>query len=381
MEKRAKILIVDDTTENIDILIELLEDKYSLFVATSGFEAMKLVNSNPNFDLILLDIVMPEMSGYQVCEKLKLSKKQKDIPVIFLTSQNDIDHLKKGFEVGAVDYIVKPFNPFELVARVETHIGLKKAKEDITILLNKTLVGVNKVFIDMMSLSNPFLFTRASRLSNYMKKFIAHYQLEDSWKFQLAALYSQLGLVFLDSDTALKICYNRELSTEDQIKKQESDKIGKKLLEDIPKLEAVSKMIPGDDFIPDSEIIINEATTEDIGKNILSMLLTYDKLVLAGRTRVEAITELRQDYYSFNPILILDLSKCIEEIELRTNRLKIELSFLDEGMILDEDLENVEGVLILKKGTEISASLKNKVRVMIKSGTLENNEIRIIDQS
>ncbi len=117
------ILIVDDTIENLDLLIKLL-DKYDVINTISGSEALEIVNEE-KIDLILLDIVMPNMNGYEVCKKLKENNKTKDIPIIFITSKEDEDSIEQAYEVGGVDYITKPFKPRELLARVKLHLKMQ----------------------------------------------------------------------------------------------------------------------------------------------------------------------------------------------------------------------------------------------------------------
>ncbi|MDP8207182.1 MAG: hybrid sensor histidine kinase/response regulator [Candidatus Electryonea clarkiae] len=126
----SNILVVDDTEANIDILVESLGDKYELSVALDGETALEIVDESPP-DLILLDIMMPEMDGYDVCAALKLNADTRDIPVIFLTAAVNIESKTKGFKLGAVDYITKPFEIREVEARVITHLSLKYAKEKL----------------------------------------------------------------------------------------------------------------------------------------------------------------------------------------------------------------------------------------------------------
>ncbi len=124
----SKILIVDDVKMNIDILKNALEDQYNIIFALSGKSAFEVIR-NELPDLILLDINMPEMDGYEVCQHLKAREVTENIPVIFLTAMTDIEDKSKGFRQGAVDYITKPFEIAEVEARVKTHLELKFAKE------------------------------------------------------------------------------------------------------------------------------------------------------------------------------------------------------------------------------------------------------------
>ncbi len=124
------ILVVDDQMTNLKILSSILSKEYSLGIANSGENAMKYLENNTP-DLILLDIMMPEMDGYEVCQKIKQDEACQDIPVIFLTAKTDIDDVVKGFEYGAVDYITKPFNISELKVRVRNHLNLQAARNEL----------------------------------------------------------------------------------------------------------------------------------------------------------------------------------------------------------------------------------------------------------
>lgn len=126
---KVNILIVDDVIENIQVAMNILkEDNYNFSYAKSGKDALELLKNN-NFDLILLDIMMPDIDGYEVCRRLQKDPKHADVPVIFLTAKADADSLAEGFEVGGLDYIIKPFHANELLARVKTHLQLYKAKQ------------------------------------------------------------------------------------------------------------------------------------------------------------------------------------------------------------------------------------------------------------
>jgi CheY-like chemotaxis protein len=132
----AKILIVDDNLNNLSVLGQLLRElNYSSEFALCGKEALNWL-SKESFDLILLDVVMPEMDGYEVCERIKSQEMLQHIPIIFITIKNDIDSTVKGFEKGAVDYINKPFNSDELSARISTQIELKQSRDQLNHYIN-----------------------------------------------------------------------------------------------------------------------------------------------------------------------------------------------------------------------------------------------------
>jgi two-component system, sensor histidine kinase and response regulator len=127
--QESLILVVDDVQQNIQVVGTMLREAgYSIMPATNGAAALQRVQKKLP-DLILLDLMMPEMDGLEVCRRLKADPPTRSIPIIFLTASNEMSHLVQGLEAGAVDYVTKPFNPPELLARVRTHLELKHARE------------------------------------------------------------------------------------------------------------------------------------------------------------------------------------------------------------------------------------------------------------
>src|SRR5215472_1641968 len=127
----SRILVVDDTPANIQALSSILKEKgYQISVATNGKQALDIL-ARVTPELILLDVMMPEMDGFETCRQLKASSAWRDIPVIFLTAKTDVEDIVKGFEAGAVDYVAKPFNAHELLARVHTHLTMDQLRSSL----------------------------------------------------------------------------------------------------------------------------------------------------------------------------------------------------------------------------------------------------------
>jgi phosphoserine phosphatase RsbU/P len=160
IEPSAKktILIVDDTPINIGVISGALKDSFATKVANSGEKALAIASGKDKPDLILLDILMPEMDGYEVCRRLKADPATRDIPVIFLTSQTDAEDETKGFEVGAVDYIHKPFSAAVVKARVRTHLMLREAHAQIArqlVEINTELEMARQIQLSILPSSTP----------------------------------------------------------------------------------------------------------------------------------------------------------------------------------------------------------------------------------
>ncbi len=134
---RRKVLIVDDTPENIQVLMNLLRDEYAIAVANNGERALSLATARPAPDIILLDVMMPVMDGYEVCRRLKDDPHTASIPVIFITGLSDHADEQRGLDLGAVDYILKPFTPSLVKSRLRNHLELKTYRDKLEELVNE----------------------------------------------------------------------------------------------------------------------------------------------------------------------------------------------------------------------------------------------------
>lgn len=179
------ILIVDDSPFYIDILVETLEDEYTIKVATDGEAALSIIE-NKTPDLILLDIMMPKIDGFEVCRKLKQKEKTKNIPVIFLTSLTDSTDEGKGLKLGAVDYIIKPFNSDLVKARIKNHLELKEYRDDLENLVQKRtikLAQTRDAVIEIMAILSEYRDNNTgqhiNRTKNYIKVLATELSLEN----------------------------------------------------------------------------------------------------------------------------------------------------------------------------------------------------------
>ncbi|MBF0175731.1 MAG: diguanylate cyclase [Magnetococcales bacterium] len=143
MSEKPVILVVDDESFNIDVLLNLLGQEYTITIAKNGEQALKRLTGKTMPDLVLLDIMMPGMDGYEVCRCIKEGFRTRHVPVIFITALSDVSEETAGFQAGAVDYITKPFCPAVVTARVRTHIELKRSRDLLEILAKEDgLTGI-----------------------------------------------------------------------------------------------------------------------------------------------------------------------------------------------------------------------------------------------
>ena len=136
-ERQPSVLVVDDTAQNLNVASRILREHYRALVALDGTKALEIARSDEAPDLILLDVMMPGMNGYEVCRALKADARTRDIPVIFLTALDETHSEATGFEVGAIDYITKPISPPTMLARVRTHLRLHAHEQRLTELVRQ----------------------------------------------------------------------------------------------------------------------------------------------------------------------------------------------------------------------------------------------------
>ena len=198
-KKSQRILIVDDSVENLQVLMGLLKDDYKIIAATSGEKGLQLAAQDPAPDLILLDIMMPEMDGYEVCRRLKAHERTAQIPVIFVTALTDRNDEYRGFEVGAVDYLTKPVIPQLARARIKNHLELKRYRDQLNREVahrTKQLQLVQSVMIESLGTlaeyRDPETGGHIKRTQNYVKALATYLQKNERFREQLTDEYIEL---------------------------------------------------------------------------------------------------------------------------------------------------------------------------------------------
>ena len=155
MDKKRKILLVDDVPQNLEVMINILKEEYTVVVATNGYKALELVHTLPMPDIILLDIMMPKMDGFEVCKRLKSNCETDGIPIIFITSKDNSNDEEKGLKLGAVDYITKPVIPAIVKARVHNYLELRRHQKNLQEMIEERTQELNnakEAIIDAMGI-------------------------------------------------------------------------------------------------------------------------------------------------------------------------------------------------------------------------------------
>ena len=356
------VLVVDDTEANVDILVDALGESYDVSVAMDGREALETVAEEAP-DLILLDIMMPEMDGYEVCQRLKADERYAKIPIIFLTALTEIENKTKGFQMGAVDYITKPFEIAEVHARVRTHLKLRLAELELRELLVKTLGGAIEVLTDILSVANPTTFSRASRLRRHVSELMSAVNLTDYWQIRMAAMLSQIGSITLSPETIERIFRRQEVSPEAREIYNRHPQLGYNLIRKIPRLTEVAEIIARQqDLETETDYQGNDQAHRLIGagSRILKLALDYEKLTYSGKTPTATMATLKNNEKEYGPKLLEAFSRIVEsepEPAAQMDAREIYPKDVVVGMVLARDIYTSNEILLVKAGTKINPFL------------------------
>lgn len=354
--EKPKVLIVDDTPENIQVLMETLKDEYTIVAAINGEKALELAAIEPAPDIILLDIMMPGMDGYEVCSRLKAQAKTRKIPVIFVTAMDQVEDETAGFALGAVDYITKPISPPIVRARVKTHLSLRHAQLRLQDLLNKTLGGSVRVLVDILSLANPAAFSRSSQLRQLVKEMSIDLGLNDIWKLELAAMLSQIGCVTLPAETLNKLYAGEDLTKEEREQYAGYAARGAELIAHIPNLESVAGMIAKIQEPLGGEYTIEPRKRDAviIGRQLLQITIDYIQHVSSGMSPESVIQQMNNNEGKYDLILVNTLARVLGIKSQEQSEKTVAVKDLFSGMILNQDVYSEEGTLLAVNGTELS---------------------------
>lgn len=374
----ATVLIVDDSPEMIDILRDILPAKMKKQVALNGTNALKLLHLSDDLpDLILLDIVMPGIDGFQVCRMIKSVNKFRKIPIIFISSLDESFDKVKAFEVGAVDYVTKPFNREEVLARITTHLDLHKSKNMIEELYSETIQGTIGAMNNMLALTNPEVSNFSNSMKLYSERIMRKLKVYDIWDLKLACVLSGLGMLSENMKKEEMSCvYNKESINEDvalTIKKAyESLALSNDIIKQIPRFEAVTKIIESAMQplgLYYRNIPLEKMRPEVLKGQVLRILTSYLYQFENEKNYVRILREMRESdkeyYYSEILTALAEVQSDLINSEITT----VSIDEVEPQMILMENMHCPQGRLILKSGYELS----EQTILLIKNFGLSND--------
>jgi CheY-like chemotaxis protein len=376
LPEKKLILLVDDAPENLDVLSGILREEFKIKVALNGERALKIARSEQRPDLILLDVMMPDMDGFEVCRTLKAGSNTKNIPIIFVTAKTGTGDEKEGFAIGAADYIAKPINPEIVKVRVKTQLDLADAQQEAKRLLDEnlemldqTLVGSMFVISSLLSWANPAAYFRASRLRAFMEGMVEELEIvEDKWQLNLAATLSQIGLVALSAEEMNRYSTGQGVSIKFLNLFKNQAEIGGRALAQVPRLETVSAIIenqlaplPKKGEYPEN---IADRDTYTLGRQLLRLIIDFDHKLLGDKSSV-ALSKIEKDG-QYDSVLVQALKDVIGKMEWISCALSQKK--LTSGMLLDEDI-----VFPGEKGEMVKETLLDQTNVDKMSAMFNDN--------
>jgi hypothetical protein len=324
--------------------------------------------------LILMDINMPEMNGYDVCDQIKASPRLCGIPVIFLSALNAIENKVKGFRSGGVDFISKPFQFEEVQARVETHLKLRRSQQAENELLEKTLAGAVGTLWALVQLTLPVLALRSGAIRDIVLWITRRMEINNPWQYELAATLCLVGCVALPDEVFERAYCGQELSADEDAMFRAHPERGARLLADIPRLEVVAEIIRRQQMIEEDTAVLEESKQ---GARMLHLALELDRRIYRGIACNYALAELKL-LGGFDAGMLAALTRYSltgGEYDIR----RLAIRELRSGMTLDQDVRSRDGdLLILKEGTILTETWIERLENFAKArGTQELLDVRI----
>jgi DNA-binding response OmpR family regulator len=363
LHDEGNIMLVDDNPASLKLLERVLRERgYEVRSFPRGHLALAGANHEPP-DLILLDINMPGMNGYEVCQQLKSSERLSGIPVIFLSALDAAENKVKGFLLGAVDYISKPFQLEEVQARVEIHIKLRRAQQAGHDLMERTLGGAVGALWELVEITSPVLALRGRAIRDIVLWITKRVEIKDARQFELAAAICLVGCIGLPDDVLEKAYCGQDLSSDEDRMFRDHPERAARVLSNIPGLEVAAEII---------------RSQREPGASVLHLALELDRRIYQGVNSASALAELRSSG-RFDGRMLGALTGYSPPAQAEFDVRRLPVRELRAGMILESDVvDNERKLLILKEGTVLKDTWIERLENFSNArGTEELIDVRI----
>lgn len=352
-----KILFVDDEPHVLQSIQRQLRKRFTLEIAEGGAEALRILKENGPFAVIVSDMRMPEMNGVELLSKVK--DLYPETVRMMLTGNADQETAMDAVNTGHIfRFLTKPCPPAIFItslALAQRQYRLINVEKD---LLQQTLRGSVSVLSELLGIANPIAFSSAGRIKYYVVQLVETFGWHSSWKYEVAALMSQIGCITLPGDVLNKMYSGVALNDDEKEMYENHPEVGARLLEKIPRLEDVTRMIALQLLSYDEyteELVAREDEEVINGAQLLKVVIDFDFQLFRGVSRVDAIKSLQKKKGRYNPIYLEALAKIKMDSEVRI--LTVKVHDLSVGMIPVDDVVAKNGALIIPKGQAINWSL------------------------
>jgi FixJ family two-component response regulator len=370
----GKVLFVDDEPPVLDAYRRLLHRDFEVDTALGGEQGLASISGSGPYAVVISDMRMPGMNGAQFLARLR--QMVPETVRMLLTGYTDLDAAMDAVNEGNIfRFLTKPCEKNVLTNAINAGLEQYRLVMAEKELLEKTLMGSIKVLVEVLSAASPEAFGRTMRIARYVRHLVARLNLPSPWRFEAAAMLSQLGCVTLDPELIRSSCVGDQLSPEDRVRFAAHPLAAKALLDNIPRLEPIAWMI-GQQFVKDirqskPDMSLWPEVDVLLGAKVLKLAVTLDSLRTKGLSEEEAIARL----HDWRNELGLDLIGAIGGLKPEATRMalqKVSVSKLGLGMILQQEIKTRSGMLVVPKGQEITHALLIKLDNLARAGTISN---------
>lgn len=369
----CKILFVDDEPSVLDAYKRILYREFEVDISVGGEDGLTSIRDRGPYCVVVSDMRMPGMNGAQFLAQVK--QRTPDTVRMLLTGYTDLSAAMDAVNEGNIfRFLTKPCTKDVLLnaitAGVEQYRLITAEKE----LLEKTLIGSIKALTDVLSAASPEAFGRSTRIAHCVRHVVAKFQLPSPWRFEVAAMLSQLGCVTLDPELIKSSYIGEQLSSEETNRFATHPQVARDLLAHIPRLEPIAWMISQQlvDGCQYTGPDVPAASAEVIalGAQILKLAVALDNHRMKGLSVEEALVRLRSRRNEFAPKLIEALVDFRYESSSMLLR-KLPIAKLASGMILQQDIKTKVGALFVPKGQELTQAMMIKLNNFSRAGMIE----------
>lgn len=359
-DRRPHILVVDDEPHNRELVEAMLTPEgYDVVCVEDGMAALRMVDAQPP-DLILLDVMMPHVNGFEVCRRIKADPETARIPVVLLTALTDRASLERGLEAGAEDFLSKPVHKGELLLRVRNLIRLVTLERD---LLEQTLQGSINVLTDVLAQVNPAAFGRSERVARLVEALASDCDETCSWQLNVAARLSQLGCVTVPESVLERMYEGCDLSESEKEMLRGYPRAGHDLLVKIPRLEAIAHAVSYQAKRYDGGGEPNDEVRREqipLISRLLMVALEYDTLRSSGHNAAAALDEMCRREGWYDPAILESLRRHLAS-ELEVEVIEVSVFDLEPGMVLADDVHTRDGKMLVARDTRITGAMVDRL--------------------
>jgi response regulator RpfG family c-di-GMP phosphodiesterase len=375
-----KILFVDDEPAVLDGYKRMLHRDFEVHTAGGGKQGLAATQEHGPYSVVISDMRMPEMNGAQFFAQLRQTAP--DTIRILLTGYSELSAAMDAVNEGNIfRFLTKPCDKEVLARAITTGLVQYRLVTAEKELLENTLMGSIKVLTDVLSASSPEAFGRSMRIARVVRRLVNKFGLSAPWRFETAAMLSQLGCVTLDPDLVQAAYAGQQLSPEDQARFDAHPQVAKDLLGNIPRLEPIAWMISQQlvretvDKTPDA----TSTSAQDIvfGAKMLKLAVAFDSCKVSGLSDDDAIARLQNRRVEFGQGLLDALEHLAPEgakMQLR----KVSTAKLTTGMILQQEIRTRTGMLMVTKGQEVTHALLIKLENFSRAGTIDGEIMALV---